>query len=129
MSLPKKQNQSVTKRSIRNQNKRKKANTMRSNEKDEIEINLDDIEFIMQDDFVHFQMLSENCFCSQCKDSITTIVNFKAYLNNLNDLKLIGQCIRCGNKVCRHIETGEKKVMFEAAEHIRLIRKHFKVIQ
>ncbi len=99
---------------------------MRKNDKKEIEIDYDDIQFIMQNDIIHFQELLNNCFCSHCKDSITTMINYKAYLNSLNDIRLNGQCIRCKNMVSRHIETGEQREKYDAAEHLRLIKDEIK---
>ena len=94
-------------------------------EKQEIEIELEDIKIIMQDNFNHFQEILDNCFCPKCPKTVTTIVNYKAYLNHLNDIILRGSCIRCAHNVARYIETGEQIEMAEVAEHIRFIKKNF----
>lgn len=99
---------------------------MRRKEKPEIEIDLDDIKVIMGNDFVHFQSVVENCFCSQCSESNTTIVNYKAYLNDLDDIVLRGKCITCGSPVGRYIETGEQLDAAKRADQIRSIKVKLK---
>ena len=86
---------------------------------DTIEISLEDIELIMGDSFTFFPQLLDNCFCTKCEDHQTTIINYRAYLNNLQDIYLQGECAKCGQAVGRYIETGESKESVEAANHIR----------
>ena len=88
-----------------------------------IEITLEDIELIMGERFSMFPDILENCFCVKCKDYITTIVNYKAFLNPLQDVELGGTCIKCGHAVGRYIETGEIEESVKAAKHIRRIKK------
>jgi len=92
---------------------------MKKKEKPEIEIDLDDIKMIMQNDFVHFSKILENCFCAKCPKSVTTIINYKAYLNDLDDIILRGNCITCGHEVARYIETGEQLDSAKRAKQIR----------
>jgi hypothetical protein len=90
---------------------------------DTIEISLKDIELIMGDSFSFFPELLDNCFCAKCENHTTSIINYKAYLNNLQDISLRGECARCGQAVGRYIETGESKESVEAADRIRKIKK------
>lgn len=90
---------------------------------DTIEINLEDIELIMGDSFSFFPTILNNCFCAKCENHQTSIINYKAFLNNLQDISLKGECKRCGQQVGRYIETGESKESAEAANHIRKIKE------
>jgi len=63
----------------------------------------------------------DNVFCS-CSGKPVSIVNFKIYLNNLNDLVLKGSCSNCGHKVGRYIETGEMGSCSLAAKRIRELK-------
>jgi RNase P subunit RPR2 len=96
--------------------------------RNEIRIDIDDIKIIMQDDFIHFQKILDNVFCRNCDFQTTTIVNYKAYLNKLNDIILKGECKKCGGKVARYIESGESEEKFAAADHIRNIKKNYNKI-
>jgi hypothetical protein len=95
--------------------------------RNEIKIDLDDIKIIMHDNFEHFNVILNNVYCSSCGGSYeSTIVNYTAYLNKLNDIILKGECKKCSGKVGRYIEIGESKECFAAADHIRNIKKNFK---
>jgi hypothetical protein len=92
----------------------------------EIEITLDDIEIIMGNGYEFFPRIVGNCFCSWCEDHITTITNYKAYLNNLQDIILKGECSRCGKPVGRYIETGDSIESAGVAKHVREIIKKYR---
>jgi len=93
-----------------------------------IEIQREDIEIILQEDYVHFEKVIQNCFCGHCSHHLTTIIAYKAYLNSLQDILLKGQCARCGHPVNRYLETGENKNHAAIAQHIQMIIKKYKVI-
>ncbi len=95
-----------------------------------IEIGEEDIRIIMQEDYHHWDKLTSNCFCWHCKgeERLTTIVNYKAYLNDLEDILLKGECKTCGHPVNRYIETGENKEKAAVAKHIRLIMKQYRTV-
>lgn len=97
-----------------------------SERKGEIEIEPEDIRMIMQDDYAYFPKIVESCFCRHCKRYTTTITNYKAFLNKLEDIILRGECLRCGRPVAKYIETGESKKSAEVARHIRYIIKNYK---
>lgn len=90
---------------------------------DTIEITGEDTKLIMGDSFTFFPQLLDNCFCAKCEDHQTTIINYRAYLNNLQDISLQGECAKCGQAVGRYIETGESKESVEAADHVRNLKK------
>lgn len=96
---------------------------MKKEDLNTIKITLEDIELIMGDRFSFFTEILDNCFCANCEKHQTSITNYKAYLNNLQDLILKGECIKCGGPVGRYIETGENKESVETAKHIRSIKK------
>jgi hypothetical protein len=97
--------------------------------RNEIKIDIDDIRVIFGDDFEHFNSIINNVFCANCGGSYSrTIINYTAYLNKLNDIILKGECKSCSGKVGRYIETGESKERFAAADHIRNIKKNYKIV-
>ncbi|MDQ0965933.1 DNA polymerase II large subunit [Flavobacterium sp. W4I14] len=49
---------------------------------------------------------------------MSTITNYKPYLNKLNDIILKGFCLKCGGPVNRYIETGENIQSAAVAMHI-----------
>jgi len=95
----------------------------------EIEINLEDVELIMGENIHFLNKCIENCFCRNCNPSLTTITNYRFYLNELEDIILKGECIKCSSPVARYIETGENKESAGMAKHIREIVKKYKKIK
>ena len=95
----------------------------------EIEINLEDVELIMGETIQFLSNCIENCFCRNCNPSLTTITNYRFFLNELEDIILKGECIKCSSPVARYIETGENKESAEIAKHIREIVKRYKKIK
>lgn len=84
----------------------------------EIEIEDYDIEIIMLEQYEHLNIILESSYCTACK-KVSTITNYKPYLNKLNDIILRGFCIKCGGPVNRYIETGENIQSAEVAKHIK----------
>jgi hypothetical protein len=84
----------------------------------EIEIEDYDIEIIMLEQYKHFNVILESSYCTTCK-KISTITNYKPYLNKLNDIILKGICFKCRGPVNRYIETGENIQSAEVAMHIK----------
>jgi len=84
-----------------------------------------DVELIMADQYKNLYILLENSYCSTCRGA-STIVDYKPFLNNLNDIILKGFCAECGGKVNRYIETGERRQNAEVAKHIRNVLALFK---
>ena len=72
------------------------------------EISMKDIKYIMGDNFSFFNMAINNVYCGDCPaPHETTIVDYRAYLNYLQDIVLKGHCKKCRKKVGRYIEMGE----------------------
>lgn len=92
---------------------------------DEIEIDIEDVKIIMSDEFDKLHLCLETTFCGECTDHSTTIENYKIYLDKLDDLIFVGQCIKCKGPVTRVVETGETKETAEVARHIKMIKKEY----
>ena len=90
----------------------------------EIEIGIDDVEFIMGEGYeTGFKIMVNSVWCSNCKNHYKgSIVNYKIFLNHLGDIILRGQCNTCKEDVGRYIETGENKDNLERAMHLREIK-------
>ncbi|SER79427.1 hypothetical protein [Pedobacter rhizosphaerae] len=88
----------------------------------EVEIEDFDVELIMANDYQYFSMILDNCYCGNCGDT-TTIVNYKSYLDNTNDIILKGKCAKCGEGVRRCIETGADRNSMKIARHIKSVLK------
>jgi hypothetical protein len=88
----------------------------------EIEIEDFDIELIMSGDYQYLDMILANCYCGTCEDT-TTIVDYKSYLDNTNDIILKGKCAKCGGGVRRCIETGADRNSMKIARHIKSVLK------
>ncbi|MFA7327713.1 MAG: hypothetical protein WC121_13685 [Candidatus Kapaibacterium sp.] len=92
---------------------------MKDFDDDEIEIGIEEIEFrmIMGNSMVHLDKLLENIFCT-CDSNNNRLINYRIYLNDLNDVVLKGSCSACQSPAARYIETGEDKVSSKVAGRI-----------
>ncbi|SMO55942.1 hypothetical protein [Solitalea koreensis] len=97
--------------------------------KEELEINADDLAMIMGKKYDQINEIIDSCFCAHCTDRRTSIVNYKLYLNRLDDVILKGRCAKCNTPVNRYIETGENNEMACVAQHIRMIIKKYRKIK
>lgn len=61
-------------------------------------------------------------FCD-CGAQNRKLINYKSYLNDLNDVILKGWCSSCKTVASRYIETGEKKGIEKIANKIRMLNK------
>lgn len=85
--------------------------------KKEKEITKDQLMVILGEDWENYQQILKSCCCSKCdKGYSSTIVDYKIFVNNLNDIILRGKCAKCGNPMNRYTETGEN---FEYVERIK----------
>jgi len=84
----------------------------------DVEIEEYDVEIIMGDQYKNLYILLENSWCVTC-NKMATIINYRSFLNNLNDVILKGFCFECGGKVNRYIETGENAHSAAIAKHIK----------
>lgn len=61
-------------------------------------------------------------FCD-CGAQNRKLINYKRYLNDLNDVILKGWCSSCKTIASRYIEIGEKKGIEKIANNIRMLNK------
>jgi hypothetical protein len=92
---------------------------------DEIEIDIEDVKIILGDKFDELDLFLGTTFCGDCPVHNTTIENYKIYLDKLDDLVFVGQCVKCKGQVIRVVETGETKGTAEVARHIKTIQKEY----
>lgn len=92
---------------------------------DPTDIELSDWEFrlVMGDSWGDRHIYLNSIFCS-CGAPEKTLIDFKVYLNDLNDLVLRGLCSGCHTIAARYIETGENADNSTVAERIRKAKSH-----
>jgi hypothetical protein len=80
-----------------------------------------DLEFIYGKDYELFKnKIIPNCYCSKCDSNYCSkIVDYKIFLNDLNDVTLEGSCSDCGSKIARYVETGEVEEYENRIEDIK----------
>ena len=88
----------------------------------DLELNEWEFRLLMGEAWEHRQLFLDSIFCL-CASEEKTLVEFKIYLNTLNDLVLRGKCSACGELAARYIEIGEDPEKFKAGEHLRNARK------
>ena len=67
---------------------------------------------IFANDWSDFQSdILNHVFCHHCV-SETKMVNYQAYLNDLNDLVIQGNCATCHKPVSRYLATSENPTYF-----------------
>jgi hypothetical protein len=72
--------------------------------KKSIKITNEKLKHILGADWKNFEeKILPNCFCGRCGGE-TTIVDWEAELNDLNDIVLRGKCEKCGGMVNRYLE-------------------------
>ena len=96
----------------------------RKNRQNEIEIQLEDVEIIMGNDFPRLPYFLSTVFCDNCSGQ-TTIKDYTIFLDDTYDIIFDGRCDVCRSSVSRYIETGEGKSTAEAAKHIRIVKTAF----
>jgi hypothetical protein len=93
----------------------------RKNRQNEIEIQLEDVELILSENYPSLDFFLSSVYCAQCQNS-TEVKDLRIYLDDSNDIILDGSCINCKQPVSRYIETGESVSSAEAAKHIRAVK-------
>jgi len=61
-------------------------------------------------------------FCD-CGADRKHLINYKSYINDLNDVILKGWCSSCKTIAARYIETGERKGIEKIADKIRKLNR------
>jgi hypothetical protein len=89
--------------------------------KNNIQITQEDLREIYGKDWTFFQKkIVTNCYCTKCKGLYdTTIIDYKVFLTEINDILLKGKCKTCGNSVNRYLETGEVDAYEDVLEAVR----------
>lgn len=93
----------------------------RKNRQNEIEIQLEDVELILSENYPTLDFFLSNVYCARCQNS-TDVKDLKIFLDDSNDIILDGSCINCKQPVSRYIETGESAISADIAKHIRAIK-------
>ena len=68
------------------------------------------------------QLFTHSFFCD-CKEEKRELVDYKSYINNLNDVILKGRCNVCKTIAVRYIETGERSGIEKIAVKIRKLNQ------
>lgn len=93
---------------------------MNKNNKMEKEITKEQLREILGEDWENYQQIFNNCCCLKCdKGYFSTIVDYKIFVNDLNDIILCGKCAKCGNMMNRYTETGEVPKYVERIKKIK----------
>ncbi|MFC1478748.1 hypothetical protein ACFL57_04745 [Candidatus Margulisiibacteriota bacterium] len=90
-----------------------------------IKISEDDLKTIFGSEWDLFlEKIIPNVFCNRCNqpNNNTTIIDYTAELNDLNDVILKGKCVKCHSPVARYVETGE---MPQCKRAIAKVRKKY----
>ena len=87
----------------------------------DIELNQWEFQLVMEDSWNDRDIFINNFFCD-CKSPNRQLVDYKIYLNDINDIILRGNCSGCKTIAARYIETGENVKSIEAADRIRKIK-------
>ncbi len=83
----------------------------------ETELSREQLVIIIGEDWMKFQNLLNYCLCPTCKKSVA-IVDYKIFLNKMNDIVLKGKCVECNTSINRYIETGENPKYIERIKAI-----------
>lgn len=80
------------------------------------------LKYILGKDRQEFkENILNNCHCSHCNDAYnSTIIDWQASLNDLDDVVLKGKCAECGSLMNRYVEIGE---VLEYAGRIEEVKK------
>ncbi|HHT35321.1 MAG: hypothetical protein WCZ71_05330 [Proteiniphilum sp.] len=88
----------------------------------EIQINQFQLAVLLDEEERHFYnvVVESFIYCSQCRGFAGEGVEVESiYLDSLNDIRVEGCCRKCGGRVARLFEFGEKKEFQEKACRFR----------
>lgn len=88
----------------------------------DIELNDFELRLVLDESWQHIDLFLKSIFCT-CTAENKKLVDYKAYLNNLNDVVLKGNCNGCMNIAARYLETGDNLNSKAAAERIRAMKQ------
>lgn len=87
----------------------------------DVELNQWEFRLIMGESWQDRDLFIDNIFCD-CSSPEKKLIDFKIYLNDLNDLVLRGKCSSCNTIAARYLETGENEESNKAAERIKKMK-------
>ncbi|KGE84859.1 hypothetical protein [Phaeodactylibacter xiamenensis] len=87
----------------------------------EILIGVDELRFIVEDEFDQIiDLVKHNSFCSNCNEKTKIeMIEYDLSLNELNDVVFRGKCKSCGKNIGRYVEIGENKTFRNKAEILK----------
>ena len=89
-------------------------------DKSDIEITSFEMNRIFEVSPFPLDVLLSNFFCSECHNiSTKTIINYKVYINKINDTIFRGECSNCKNLAARYLETSEIEEPLNVTKAIR----------
>lgn len=90
---------------------------------DEVEIGPFQLQQLFGDTWkTDLELALHTIFCD-CMAEQKRLIDYKSYLNDLNDVILKGWCSNCKTKASRYIETGERKGIEKIAGNIRELKR------
>lgn len=98
-------------------------------DKKQVKISTDDLKQIYGSDYQTFlERIIPNAYCPHGQELATTIVDYQAYINHLDDVILEGKCIKCGKAIARYCETGEVERYQRKVQKVRenIYQKEFR---
>lgn len=90
---------------------------------DEIEIGPLQLQLILGSSWKDDIRIAVNSFFCDCGAPNKKLINYKSYLNDLNDITLKGWCNSCKTIASRYMETGERKSIEIITNKIRKFNK------
>jgi len=86
-----------------------------------IKINKEDLIFIVGEEYDELVFIAKfNSFCRNCMGRFEVeMVDYKIYINHLNDIVFKGKCKTCKKKLIRIIELGENSKYFMKTAYIK----------
>ena len=87
--------------------------------KKDIEITHTQLAFLFDRELNLIEELETKAYCSQCK-SITSIINYKIFLNNHDAIRLIGECINCHHEAIAYSFHDQTRWYKERAIELQL---------
>ncbi|MBD0777861.1 hypothetical protein HPE56_08650 [Maribacter sp. ANRC-HE7] len=90
---------------------------------DEIEIGPFQLQLMFGPSWKEDIEIAVNSIFCDCGAQTKKLVEYKSYLNDLNDVILKGLCNSCNTIAARYIETGERRGIEKIANKIRRLNK------
>lgn len=91
--------------------------------KNKIEITETNFRVILGNDYEKFKRyIPNNVYCKNCNTPYSSkLINYRIFINDLEDILLEGLCSKCKSPVNRYVETGDVKKYKEKIAEIKKI--------